>query len=112
MTSRPNMKRGNPANVLRISVVEIFAHRSCNARIGFDHARIDREAFALDEPRIHARSHHRLEELPEDVAITEAPVPIDRERRVIGHRVLKIEAAKPPIGEMKLDLLARTKRMP
>jgi len=76
------------------------------ARIGFDHARIHRKAFALDQIRSHARSHHRLEELPKDVSVTKASVSIDRECRVVRSLVFKIEAAEPAIGQMKLDLLA------
>jgi hypothetical protein len=31
---------------------------------------------------------------------------IDRERRVIGHLVVKVEPAEPTVGKMQLDLLA------
>jgi hypothetical protein len=61
----------------------------------------------LDEPRYHARSDHRLKELTEDVAVTEAAVPIDRERRVMGELVVESEATEPTIGEVKFDLLAQ-----
>src|SRR5262245_32340674 len=56
---------------------------------------------------IHARPYHRFEQLPKDVAVTEAAVAIDREGRVIGHPVFKIQAAEPTIGQVKLDLLAQ-----
>jgi hypothetical protein len=44
------------------------------AGIGFHDTRVDREPFALDEPRIRARFDHRLKELSKDVAVTEAAV--------------------------------------
>jgi hypothetical protein len=75
--------------------------------IGFHDTRIDREPFALDEPRYHARSDHRLKELSKDIAVTEAAVAIDRERRVMGHFVVESEATEPTIGEVKFDLLAQ-----
>jgi hypothetical protein len=76
------------------------------AGIGFHDARIDREPFALDEPRIHAHFDHRLKELSKNVTITEAAVAIDRERRVIGQLVVESEATEPAIGKVKLDFLA------
>jgi hypothetical protein len=68
--------------------------------ISFHDARIDREPFALDEPSIHARLNHRFEQLPKDVAIAEAAVTIDRERRMIGHLIIETEAAEPTICEV------------
>jgi hypothetical protein len=37
-------------------------------------------------------------------------LPIDRECRVIWHFVVEIEATKPAVGEMELDLLAQPPR--
>jgi hypothetical protein len=45
--------------------------------------------------------------LPEQVAVAEPAVAIDRESRVVGNLVVKIEAAEPAIGEVQLDLLAQ-----
>ena len=42
-----------------------------------------------------------------DIAVTEAAVAIDRERRVMGHLVVESEATEPTIGEVKFDLLAQ-----
>src|SRR5262249_39982865 len=78
------------------------------AGISLHDARIDREPFALDQPRIHACPDHRLEELPKEMTVAEAAMTIDRERRVIGHLVVEIQAAEPPISEVKLDFLAQT----
>jgi hypothetical protein len=71
-----------------------------------DLERIDREPFALDEPRIHARFDHRLKKLSKDVAVTEAAVAIDRECRVMGHRVIESEATEPTIGEARPPRIA------
>lgn len=54
------------------------------AGVGFDDAGIDGKAFTLNKIRVHTRPHHRLEYLPEYVAVTEPTVTIDRERRMIG----------------------------
>src|SRR5262245_30071021 len=41
------------------------------------------------------------------MTVAEAAMTIDRERRVIGHLVVEIQAAEPPISEVKLDFLAQ-----
>ena len=63
-------------------------------------AGIDREGFTLDQPGIHAGPHHRLEDLTEQIAVAEPAVTIDRESRVVGNLVLKVEAAEPAIGKV------------
>ena len=45
--------------------------------------------------------------MAEDVAVAEAAMAIDRERRVVGHLVVEIEPAEPPIGQMQFDFLAQ-----
>ena len=75
--------------------------------IGFDNACINRKALALDKACIHAGTHHRLEHLAQDVAIAKPAVAINRERRMFGNLVIKLEAAEPTITEMKFDLLAQ-----
>src|SRR5262249_12113250 len=51
--------------------------------------------------------HHRLEHMTQEVAVTEAAVAINRERRVIRHLVIEIEPAEPPICEMQREFLAQ-----
>ena len=65
------------------------------AGIGLQHAGIDREPLALDQAGIHAGAHHSLKYLAQDVAVAEATMAIDRERRVIRHLVVEIEPTKP-----------------
>ena len=76
------------------------------AGVGFHDTCIDREPFALDKTSIHARSDHRLEQLPKNVAVTETTVAIHRECRVIGHLVIKIKPTEPAVSEVQLDLFA------
>jgi hypothetical protein len=70
-------------------------------------AGIDGEAFAFDQASIHAGLHHRLEHMAQDVAVAEAAMTIDRERRMVGHLVAEIEPAKPSVRQMQLDFLAQ-----
>jgi len=55
-----------------------------------------------------------LEHLAQNVAVTEAAVAIDRERRVIGYLVVEIEAAKTSgtQGEARPLAHRRSERMP
>ena len=46
--------------------------------------------------------------MAQEVAVAEAAVPIDRECRVVGYRVVQIEAAEPAVSKMQLDLLAQS----
>src|SRR5476651_33664 len=78
------------------------------AGVGLDDAGINSEAFALNKTRVHASPHHRLEYLPEYVAIAEPPVTIDRERRVVRHLVIKTKTAEPSISEVQRNLLAQS----
>jgi hypothetical protein len=56
---------------------------------------------------IHARPHHSLECLAQDVAVTKATMAVDRERRVIRHLVVEIEAAKPLVRKVKFEFFAQ-----
>jgi hypothetical protein len=65
------------------------------AGVCLDDARVNCKTLAFDEACIHACSNHRLENMAQDVAVAEAAMAIDRERRVIGNPVVEIEPAKP-----------------
>jgi hypothetical protein len=43
----------------------------------------------------------------EEIAVAEAAMAILREGRVIGHCPLETQAAEPPVGQIKVDLLAQ-----
>ena len=77
------------------------------AGVGLDHAGIDREAFAADQARGHARRNHLFEDLAQDIAVAEPAVPVDREGRVVGDLVLQTQPAEPAVGQVQLHLLAQ-----
>jgi len=77
------------------------------ASISLHHTGVDSEAFTPDQPCIHASKYHRLKCMAQNVAVAEAAVTIDRERRMIGDRVVEIEPAEPSVGQMQLNLLAQ-----
>src|ERR1700722_12680962 len=72
-------------------------------RPGISCAGIDREPLALDQAGIHAGAHHSLKYLAQDVAVAEATMAIDRERRVIRHLVVEIEPTKPTVRKVKFE---------
>src|SRR5262245_14852004 len=45
--------------------------------------------------------------MPKGITLAEAAMPIDRERRMVRHFVLEIEATEPAIGKVKLHFLAQ-----
>ena len=72
-------------------------HATRAAGVGLDHARVDGEAFAADEPFLHAATKHRLEQVAKGVALPEATVSILREGRVVWNALLEIEPARRSI---------------
>jgi hypothetical protein len=78
-----------------------------SAGVGLHDARIDGKAFALNQISIHAGPHHHLEHMAQDVAVAEAAMAINRERRVIGNLVVEIKPTKPAVGQMQLNLLTQ-----
>jgi hypothetical protein len=59
-----------------------------------DHASIDREALAADQPLGDAALHRRLEHLAQQIAVAKPPVPVLREGRVIRHRAVEPKPAE------------------
>ena len=85
--------------------------RSCHsleaASIGFDHARINGKAFTANETSIHAATHYRLEDMAEEVAVAKASMPVLAKGGVIGDLVFQSKLAKPAIGEVQRNVLAK-----
>src|SRR5262249_9389196 len=48
-----------------------------------------------------------LEHMPKGITLAKAAMPIDRERRMVRHLVVEIEATEPAIGKVKLHFLAQ-----
>jgi len=81
--------------VARRGGIALFAplgtgYRPALVGVGLDKARIDGKALAADEPGGDARQYDTLEDVAQHVAIAEAPMPVLRERRVVGHLVVKV----------------------
>ena len=60
----------------------------------------DREAVALDQSRRKANAHHALEHQAQQIALAKAAMTVLREGRMIRDRVVQIEPAEPPIGQV------------
>ena len=68
--------------------------------------RVHGKAFAADKAGFPATAHHFLEHHPQDIALPETAMVIDREGRVIRYPVFQPKPAEPAIGQIQLDLLA------
>src|SRR5262245_1812064 len=77
------------------------------AGVGLHHARIHREAFALHEARDHASCNHALENMAQDLALTEAAQPLRGERRRLRSLVVEIELAEPAVSKVQGHFLAQ-----
>ena len=77
------------------------------AGIGLDDTGIYGKALTANQPGLHASAHHALEHGAQNVAVAEPSVPVDREGRMIGNRILKPEATEPPVSQIKLYLLTQ-----
>ena len=51
-----------------------------------------------------ALCNHALENLAQDLALTEAAKPIHRERRMVRNLIVEIELAEPAVGKMQRSL--------
>src|SRR6202011_3871490 len=58
-------------------------HATLAVGVGLDHAGIDREALAADQPLGDAALYGRLKHLAQQVAVAEAAVPVLREGRMV-----------------------------
>ena len=72
-----------------------------------DQAGVDRHALAADKALGDAARNRRLEQVPQQLAVTKPTVAVLGEGRVIRHPVGKIEAAEPAIRQVQMHLLAQ-----
>ena len=80
--------------------------RALTVGIGLDQAGIDGESLAADQTSLDARPHHALKHATEDLALTEALIAGAGERRVVRYGIFQAQLAKPPIGQINLNLAA------
>jgi hypothetical protein len=90
-----------------IGVPLVAGNRALLVGIRRDQARIDGKAFATDQPLAQAAFHHRLEQMPQDIALPETAVPVAREGRMVGHLAVQPQTAKPSVSQVEMDLLAQ-----
>ena len=85
----------------------IAGNRPLLVGVGHDQARIHREAFATDKTLAQAPQHHRLEQMPQDIALPEPAMTVAREGGVVRHPAVKSQATKPAIGQIEMDFIAQ-----
>jgi hypothetical protein len=90
-----------------VDVVAIAWNRTLLVGIGSDQAGIDSKPFATHQALTQAPVHHRLEQVPQDIALTEAAMPVAREGRVIRHLAVEPQPAEPAIGQVQMYFLAQ-----
>ena len=81
-------------------------HRALLVGVSSDQAGIDRKAFTAHQTFAQASLDHRLEQVPEDIALPEPAVPVAREGRMVWHLALEPQPAEPAVGEVEVHLLA------
>ena len=74
--------------------------------IRLDQARVDCEPFATDQPLPDAASQDCLEHSTEEIALTEATVPVLRERRVVRDGSVQAQPAKPTVRQIEVNFIA------
>ena len=82
-------------------------HAALTVGIGLDQAGVHREALAAHQPLGYAPAYDSLEDVPQQIAVPEAAVPVLREGRVVRHIAFQTEPAEPSVGEVQMDLLAK-----
>ena len=65
------------------------------------------KSLATDEPLRNTAADHRLNAMPERIAVTKAAMAVLREGGVVRHRIIQAEPAKPAIGQIEMHLFAR-----
>ena len=62
--------------------------------------------WPLTRPSVDVPRHRRLEQMAQQLALAETPVPVLREGGVVGNAVVQIEAAKLAIRQVQMHLFA------
>jgi hypothetical protein len=70
--------------------------------VGGNQARVDGEPLGADQPFRHATRDDGLEQMPQDVALAKAPMPVLRKGRVIRNLAIETETAKPRVSYLAL----------
>jgi hypothetical protein len=72
--------------------------------IGFDAAGISGKAFSAYQPSDNTPAQHCLEQLPERIAVPEAPMPGFGEDGMVRHSVMNAKVAEPAICQVEVHL--------
>ena len=84
-----------------------LANRALLVGVGGDQAGIDREAIGANQALRHAASNDGLEQMPQEIALAKAAMPVLRKGRMIGDLAVESETAEPAIGEIEMNFLAQ-----
>ncbi|MGY3582567.1 hypothetical protein ACVIGB_008368 [Bradyrhizobium sp. USDA 4341] len=76
--------------------------------VGLDQARIDGKSFTADQLFLDTTVQDVLEHAAEEIAFSEMTRSVLRERRVIWHRTVQAEPAKPAVSQIEMNLIAQT----
>jgi hypothetical protein len=68
--------------------------------VGRNQAGVHREPIRADQPFGHAARDDCLEQMPKDVALAKAPMPVLGKGRMIGNFSVETKPAEPEIGEI------------
>ena len=72
----------------------------------------DGKGFATNQTFSEAAPQDCLKDAPQQIALAKTAVPVLGEGRVIGHLATKTEAAKPPVSQIEVNLLAEAPLRP
>lgn len=75
--------------------------------VGLDHRRVDGKAFAANQTFGDAARDRLLEQAAQKVAVAEAAVPVLGEGRMVRHRAVQAEPAKPAVRQVEVHLVAQ-----
>ncbi|EPX83956.1 hypothetical protein Salmuc_01731 [Salipiger mucosus DSM 16094] len=74
--------------------------------IGFDQARVDGHALSADQALFDAPRDGRLKQVAEQFALAETTMAVLREGGMVRNPIAEVQAAKPAIRQVQMDLLA------